>query len=96
MPPNSYLDLRDRIRLPSQPACPLAARREAVYFVRRSMATARDRRRASHVSAPAISEEIDIYARISRAANGETIKVDDQIEMGTDDIKAQHCTGVVL
>jgi hypothetical protein len=25
---------------------------------------------------------IDIYARISRALNGETIKVDDQIEKG--------------
>jgi hypothetical protein len=26
---------------------------------------------------------IDIYARISRAVNGETIKVDDQVEMWT-------------
>jgi len=26
---------------------------------------------------------IDIYARISRAVNGETVRVDDQIEMGS-------------
>jgi site-specific DNA recombinase len=30
---------------------------------------------------------MDLYARLSFAANGETIKVDDQIEMGVDEVE---------
>jgi hypothetical protein len=32
---------------------------------------------------PQAGDVIDIYARVSYAVNGETIKVDDQVEMGS-------------
>ncbi|OLT15492.1 hypothetical protein BJF78_02155 [Pseudonocardia sp. CNS-139] len=51
------------------------------------MATDRDRRATRLTTTPVSAEEIDIYARISRAPSGETIKVDDQIKMGTEDIE---------
>jgi DNA invertase Pin-like site-specific DNA recombinase len=36
---------------------------------------------------PSCAPVVDIYARISRAANGETIEVDDQVEMGLEVIE---------
>jgi site-specific DNA recombinase len=47
---------------------------------------------ASSQVEPLRAPVIDIYARISRAASGETIKVDDQVEMGVEVIERRGGT----